>query len=674
MVGMDHYVLLRHCLMGFKLTALPALLGIVLMVLVYRTGGNGEVNFNEITMANVTKGSTRLWYSVAFMYIVVLWTLLLWWKEWENFVPKRFKFLAEGDPDMNKEVAFSTMVENIPEDKRSSPALYGYFDHLFPGKVSYASLCMHSSDLEATLGKKQEALEKVEHAVAQRHLEPPKETMTRVGGVACCGGEKVSSEAHFKGELARLLGEADKEHSRISQVASQGAGSSVASSTGFVAFTSAATKLAAAGLSLSGKLNNMDAHNAPAPNDVIWDNVTATALFVEGRKKIANCVWMAGILFWAIPVAVVLAISDLDALKQRWDWIPLPSPSSFLYGLIAGLLPVIALAVLTAIVPIVIRLVAIKFCRMKSEADVDLYVFKWHFGFRVANLWLLIIGGSIINQLDPFIEDPASIIDLLGVSVPGKAQFFLNTLIVSLLAGLAMDLSRIIPLIIKTILGALANDVGKSDRELRNAQAAPSLNWGVFYPQLLFVLLIVFCYAAIAPIVLPTASLLYLGSYLVYKNQALYVYVQTAESGGGSMYLLFSFSMACLYIGEVVFLAYIGIKEGAYETIAAVVLIFITIFWHMHVNKKFVEMSKVQCLEAAVAADNKLLKATAAQGPSSSADHPFEGKAYVQSSLKKSEWETTPEGYRDPANASKLPGSEMDNRVVEEIAGAALNA
>lgn len=41
-------------------------------------------------------------------------------------------------------------------------------------------------------------------------------------------------------------------------------------------------------------------------------------------------------------------------------------------------------------------------------------------------------------------------------------------------------------------------------------------------------------------------------------------------------------------------------------------------------------MSKVQCLEAAVAADNKLLKATAAQGPSSSADHPFEGKAYVQ--------------------------------------------
>ena len=37
-----------------------------------------------------------------------------------------------------------------------------------------------------------------------------------------------------------------------------------------------------------------------------------------------------------------------------------PDRGSFLYGLIAGLLPVVALAVLTALVPIVIRMVAVK--------------------------------------------------------------------------------------------------------------------------------------------------------------------------------------------------------------------------------------------------------------------------------------------------------------------------
>lgn len=58
-------------------------------------------------------------------------------------------------------------------------------------------------------------------------------------------------------------------------------------------------------------------------------------------------------------------------------------------------------------------------------------------------------------------------------------------------------------------------------------------------------LLVVYCYAAIAPILLPVACLLYLGSYLVYKNQALYVYVQTAESGGAvsDMFCFFVMNM-----------------------------------------------------------------------------------------------------------------------------------
>ena len=30
----------------------------------------------------------------------------------------------------------------------------------------------------------------------------------------------------------------------------------------------------------------------------------------------------------------------------------------------------------------------------------------------------------------------------------------------------------------------MSDDRGKSDRELRNAYAPPSLNWGVFYPPL----------------------------------------------------------------------------------------------------------------------------------------------------------------------------------------------
>lgn len=37
----------------------PSLLGVVLMVLVYFSGGNGEENYNELTMANIAKTSDR---------------------------------------------------------------------------------------------------------------------------------------------------------------------------------------------------------------------------------------------------------------------------------------------------------------------------------------------------------------------------------------------------------------------------------------------------------------------------------------------------------------------------------------------------------------------------------------------------------------------------------------
>lgn len=40
----------------------------------------------------------------------------------------------------------------------------------------------------------------------------------------------------------------------------------------------------------------------------------------------------------------------------------------------------------------------------------------------MANLWLIIISGSIFNKLDQAIGDPGSIVDLLGQSVPNKAQ------------------------------------------------------------------------------------------------------------------------------------------------------------------------------------------------------------------------------------------------------------
>jgi hypothetical protein len=68
------------------------------------------------------------------------------------------------------------------------------------------------------------------------------------------------------------------------------------------------------------------------------------------------------------------------------------------------------------------------FIRMKSMPNVDNYVFFWHQLYQFANLWLILIGGSMFNQIDGFIEDPSSIITILATAVSGAGTFFFNVI------------------------------------------------------------------------------------------------------------------------------------------------------------------------------------------------------------------------------------------------------
>ncbi|CAN0082613.1 unnamed protein product, partial [Hapterophycus canaliculatus] len=52
------------------------------------------------------------------------------------------------------------------------------------------------------------------------------------------------------------------------------------------------------------------------------------------------------------------------------------------------------------------------------------------------------------------------------------------------------------------------------------------------YPTLLLVLVVCFVYAVISPFIVPAGAIFFAFAYLVYKYQALYVYVPKYESGG----------------------------------------------------------------------------------------------------------------------------------------------
>jgi hypothetical protein len=114
---------LRFLRMCFWATAVPALLAVIVLIPIYATGGNNDpaaAGYNEITIANLKPSSARLWAPLIFWYCFVAWFLFCLYKEWEAFLPLRWKYLAEGDVDTDPEYRFTLLIENIPVSKRSA--------------------------------------------------------------------------------------------------------------------------------------------------------------------------------------------------------------------------------------------------------------------------------------------------------------------------------------------------------------------------------------------------------------------------------------------------------------------------------------------------------------------------------------------------------------------------
>lgn len=97
------------------------------------------------------------------------------------------------------------------------------------------------------------------------------------------------------------------------------------------------------------------------PQEVVWNNLRIGVAEHWIRWAIATAIISVIIIFFAIPVAFVGVVSQINYLTERFTWLEwINSIPSVILGVITGLLPVVMLAILMALVPII--------CRGKSYA------------------------------------------------------------------------------------------------------------------------------------------------------------------------------------------------------------------------------------------------------------------------------------------------------------------
>ena len=119
--------------------------------------------------------------------------------------------------------------------------------------------------------------------------------------------------------------------------------------------------------------------------------------------------------------------------------------------------------------------------------------------------------------------------------------------------------------------------------------------------------------------------------------QFLHVYAQEYEGGGEATWRkLFGFLMGCLYLGELVFITYMGIKEAPIHSALAFVPLAVTVIVHVYLVRNV--MASLQNLSLDVAANVDIEDGEL--GPS------IKDSLYAQPCLKDQPEERAPLPYR----------------------------
>jgi calcium permeable stress-gated cation channel len=130
----------------------------------------------------------------------------------------------------------------------------------------------------------------------------------------------------------------------------------------FITFTTLPAAHAAAQLKIPGKgfiPFKLDRTLAPKPAEIIWGNMGIGYPEHIGRYVATTAFVVTLIIFWAIPVAFVGSISNINYLTDKVGFLKfildIPKP---ILGVVTGLLPSVMLAVLMALLPIILRCIS----------------------------------------------------------------------------------------------------------------------------------------------------------------------------------------------------------------------------------------------------------------------------------------------------------------------------
>ncbi|KFY40939.1 hypothetical protein V495_05162 [Pseudogymnoascus sp. VKM F-4514 (FW-929)] len=320
--------------------------------------------------------------------------------------------------------------------------------------------------------------------------------------------------------------------------------------------------------------------NGIRPEEIIWSTLRMKWWERIMRKFASTALTAVMVVFWSLPAAGVGLITKIDVIASKvifLKWILLlPKP---ILGLITGLLPAVALSLLMAAVPMILRAIA-RQSGVPSHSMIELFVLKRYFIFQVVQVFLVTtLSAAISDSLQSILEDPLSVRNLLSESLPKASNFYVSYLI---LQGLAMSATRVVhlPSLHRAVFAG-----GRTPRMMSTRwHRLKRVHWGTDFPLFANMGVIVISYSCIAPVILAFGALCFFLVHKVYHYNLLHVYSSEIDTRGLMYPYALKQILVGVYLAEICLIGLFGLQAAVGPLLMMFILIITTFLVHISLN------------------------------------------------------------------------------------------
>eukprot|EP00051_Salpingoeca_urceolata_P019697 m.290607 g.290607 ORF g.290607 m.290607 type:complete len:786 (-) comp19469_c2_seq2:178-2535(-) len=591
---------------------------------------SGVGGIDSLSLSSVPEESSRLWVHWVFTHFFALYAMYQFRGMYKVYMFYRRKYLSRGLTHQH-----TLMIRDLAEDLQDSAELKARFSALYPDVVA-AHVVQRDKPLATAVAKRNKTLKALEHVLGEQRTKqlarqglspshddtnvsvqdptspvpepeedgvvpddlpeaaddaivsvpdvdleelPEDERSTiKVGGFLCCGKRKVDAETHLREQLETDNVAVEAEFEKLDKAPQY-------FTTGFISFRSLASTVTATQVVNILQTFGMLQLDTPEPRDVHWENLKLPAWNVSVRQIVVFALVGLLLVFYTVPVAFVASLTTLEALSESLPFLESVADSSpAVKGFLEGFLPTLALLLFMSLIPTVLHIIA-SLRGFPSHSAIEFESLKLHFIFVVQVFFVSLIAGAAFDAVSDIIDDPSSIVTLLGESIPRTGVFFINYIILLAMVGHVVRLINPGPLFI----GLLKLLLAKTDEERALAKKSPAFPYFFFAPIVIFAVLVGLTYSTIAPLMLPFACWFCTVGYVVYRYNFYWVFEPSFETGGKMWPIIFDRLMAGVFIYEATVAGALAVKKAKYEAPLLIpLLVFTWQFWG-HTNTLFKE-------------------------------------------------------------------------------------